>query len=194
MSKKKPVSEAQDLNREKPFLTVTARVTPKDTEKAARYFRVLQSLKMILIFVLILVAAVIVIALIHGYQLSEMGGALAESRFWIYALLYIAFSAIYHVWYQPRQARRALIQVYGNAPYWDTRYSLYDDKLTIEAVGAKTSYKSDVEYSDIRKIRELKYQILLRTKDHNILSINKLGLSKQDAAALLHGLRGRMKV
>ena len=72
------------------------------------------------------------------------------------------------------------------------RYKLNSTSLCIEAVGTKTSFESQVNYADIRRIRELKYQILLRTQKHNLLSINKLGMSADDAAALLSGLKERV--
>ena len=112
---------------------------------------------------------------------------------WLYILLYVLFSVIYHIWYQPRQARRALMTVYGDVSSMQTRYSLYDDQMKIEAIGIKTHYESTVNYSDIRRIRDLRYQILLRTQTHNILSINKLGLSNKDIAALLKALREKVK-
>ena len=192
MARNKNRSETKDQNSEKPFLTVTAKVAPKDAEKAARYFRLLQSLKMTVIFILFLMAVVAGVTIYNGLPLSAMGSVISGSRMWIYIILYVAFSLIYHIWYQPRQARRALIEIYGDTPYWQTRYSLYDTKLGIEAVGAKTSFESFVEYTDIRRIRELKYQILLRIQSHNLLSINKLGLSDGDTAALLKGLRENM--
>ncbi len=177
---------------EPPFLTVTARVTPQDAEKAARHFRLLQSIKTSIIFALFLLVLTVVITLANGLPVSAAGIVARDSRMWIYILLYIGFSAIYHVWYQPRQARRALIEVYGDQPCWEMRYKLNSTSLCIEAVGTKTSFESQVDYTDIRRIRELKYQILLRTQKHNLLSINKLGMSADDAAALLSGLKERV--
>lgn len=193
MSQEKKTPETQNLNHEKPFLTVVSKVTPQDAEKAARYFRLLQSVKMSIIYALFLLVATIVLTLANGLPLSALGTVIVDSRMWIYILLYIGFSAIYHVWYQPRQARRALIEAYGNQPYWETRYSLDSEGLRIEAVGTKTTFESLVRYADIRRIRELKYQILLRTQTHSLLSINKLGMSESDAAALLNGLKEKTK-
>lgn len=193
MSQEKKTPETQNLNHEKPFLTVVSKVTPQDAEKAARYFRLLQSVKMSIIYALFLLVATIVLTLANGLPLSALGTVIVDSRMWIYILLYIGFSAIYHVWYQPRQARRALIEAYGNQPYWETRYSLDSEGLRIEAVGTKTTFESLVRYADIRRIRELKYQILLRTQTHSLLSVNKLGMSKSDAAALLNGLKEKTK-
>ena len=61
--------------------------------------------------------------------------------------------------------------------------------MRIEAVGTKTSFDSLVTYADIRRIRDLKYQILLRTQKFSLLSVNKLGMSESDAAALLKALK-----
>ena len=195
MSQEKKTPETQNLNHEneKPFLTVVSKVTPQDAEKAARYFRLLQSVKTSVIFALFLLAATAVITLINGLPLAAVGTVIRDSRMWIYILLYIGFCGVYHVWYQPRQARRALIEAYGNQPYWETRYSLDSEGLRIEAVGTKTTFESLVRYADIRRIRELKYQILLRTQTHSLLSINKLGMSESDAAALLNGLKEKTK-
>ena len=195
MSQEKKTPETQNLNHEneKPFLTVVSKVTPQDAEKAARYFRLLQSVKTSVIFALFLLAATAVITLINGLPLAAVGTVIRDSRMWIYILLYIGFCGVYHVWSQPRQARRALIEAYGNQPYWETRYSLDSEGLRIEAVGTKTTFESLVRYADIRRIRELKYQILLRTQTHSLLSINKLGMSESDAAALLNGLKEKTK-
>ena len=195
MSQEKKMPETQNLNHEneKPFLTVVSKVTPQDAEKAARYFRLLQSVKTSVIFALFLLAATAVITLINGLPLAAVSTVIRDSRMWIYILLYIGFCGVYHVWYQPRQARRALIEAYGNQPYWETRYSLDSEGLRIEAVGTKTTSESLVRYADIRRIRELKYQILLRTQTHSLLSINKLGMSESDAAALLNGLKEKTK-
>ena len=184
-----PKTQNDPNKTETPFLTIVSRVKPEDAEKAARYFRILQSIKTSIIFALFLLAVTVVVTLANGLPLAAVGTVIRDSRMWIYILLYIGFSAIYHVWYQPRQARRALIEAYGDQPYWETRYSLDSTGMHIEAVGTKTTFESLVKYTDIRRIRELKYQILLRTQTHNLLSVNKLGMSAGDAAALLKGLR-----
>ncbi len=191
MSQEKKTPETQNLNHEneKPFLTVVSKVTPQDAEKAARYFRLLQSIKTSVIFALFLLAATVVVTLANGLPMNALGTVIRDSRMWIYILVYIGFCGIYHVWYQPRQARRALIEAYGDQPYWETRYSLDSTGMRIEAVGTKTSFDSLVTYADIRRIRDLKYQILLRTQKFSLLSVNKLGMSESDAAALLKALK-----
>lgn len=187
---KDPNTKAQE--QEKPFLTVIAKVTPQDAEKAARYYRFVQSLKMTALFALFVFFASEVVTLINGLPLSATPTVMVSARVWLYVLLYFAFSMIYHVWFQPRQARRSLVEIYGDAPAWEMRYSLDSKSIHFSVSGPKSSGESAVRYADLRSMRELRYQILLHTRSRNMLSINKLGMSASDALALAKALRERI--
>ena len=176
----------------KPLLTVTSRVSPADAEKAARNYRLIQTAKLTAVFVAVLILASAVITLYHGLPLTALPTVLRDSHLWLYVLLYIVLALVSRVWYMPRRARRTLTEIYGDAPYWEMRYDLYDDCLHVVTETKKSNADASISYADIRRIRRLPYQILMRTRQRSLFAINTLGMSGQDAQALLDFLKKRV--
>lgn len=184
------MSEHRSPEKEQPSLTFTAHITPADAEKASRSYRLIQTIKLVAAFALLLLVFTAIVTLANGLPLAAMSEVLNAPSIWAVLIAYTAFMFVTRVWQMPRKARQALVEMYGDAPSWEIRYSFYDTAFRIQVVTKKTTQDTSISYADIRRVRKLPCQILLRCRQ-NLFAINILGMSASDAGALLKALRDR---
>ena len=176
---------------EAPFLTLTGRLTADARVRAYRA----SAQRVIVIRVLTFIAAMAVVTvginLYYGLPAFDFSILFSDPVFWIVLAVIIIVYAAEGLWLRPRKIRKTLIELYGDAEPWETKYEFYEKGFTYRVVSGKSTPDIRLDYTDLKKLKVYPLYIFLQTKANNKMSFTRAELSLEDEQKLLETLRER---
>ncbi|MBO4298003.1 MAG: hypothetical protein J5998_04330 [Clostridia bacterium] len=179
-------------------LVITARLSPKQYEKAMRYRQSLRELKLagliLGVFILVSLGIILYFSLTYDEPFADIAKywleSLGSGRTYLFLAL-IIFWLVFSIWYYPRRYRKLLVDVHGDQTDWLYRYTFCGEDLVIETSSDKSSSDIRIRYTDIRKIKQDRYSIILKTKGRTSYWIARNNISGEEEMKLLNILRSR---
>ena len=176
---------------EAPFLTLTGRLTADARVRAYRWNTVRLIVIRVLIFIAVMLVMSAVINLIYGLPAFDFSILFSSFVFWIGVPLIILVYAVEGLWLYPRKLRKNLIELYGDAQPWETKYEFYENGFSYGIVSGKNPSDLRLDYTDLKKLKMYRWYIFLKTKTGNKFAFTRGELSPEDEQKLIDTLRER---
>jgi len=176
---------------EAPFLTLTGRLTADARVRAYRS----NVLRLIVIRVLIFIAVMLVMSaainLYYGLPAFDFSILFSSFVFRIGLPLIILVYAVEGLWLRPQKVRKNLIELYGDAQPWETKYEFYEKGFSCGIVSGKNPSDLRLDYADLKKLKVRRWDIFLKTKTGNRFAFTRGELSAEDEKKLVDTLLSR---
>lgn len=194
------MSEIRDdlSDQEQPLLTVDFDLSRAYYEKGLRYSMVRKWARgfcLLLVLLFVLYAGMdLYYAITQNLPYLELLKGTFTQKDPIIWLLYIAIFLVYAIKYlviQPAQMMKKTSGLFGSDGKCRLSYVFGEQLVRCVINGKNSDARQDINYADITRVKNRKYDLLLRTNQKTALSIYKEGLTAEDEQRILSILKAR---